>query len=340
MSQEKQIAQQAKDLLTLCLAKAIDQSLCAQLSPYWFNAFMADDQAQETKFQSARNGQTSIRDLDLQALLKILRYRERFSNLVLSYYGLAAGNDPFADQTRQRQIRSLLDRLITDFRNSIEAHTRVADIEQEHSGEDNRIYGYREALQDMCKLASLFPNVCDSNGKSYYKQIEKLCKPKRHLLWLISIPAAAVIALVLWLALKPSAEPEPIEKPAVQTQEDLGPTTGNVFYSPSNKGFEADELTIRPKHVYYQDGMLIAHCYVLNGTQSTLREIDIGYLGIRDANDDLVAEANFGILEDLSLAAGTYGEWTFYFPADTVANKNGQLDYLHLEFSYKFQTIS
>ena len=331
MSQEKQIAQQVKDLLTLCLAKAIDQSLCAQLSPNWFYAFLAEDQAQDPKFQIARNGQASIRDLDLQALLKILRYRDRFSNLVFSYYGLSAGSDPFADQTRQRQIRSLLDRLITDFRNSIEAHSRVADIEQEHCGEDNRIYGYREALQDMCKLASLFPGICDSKGKSYYKQIQKLCKPKKHLWWLLSIPAAIAIALVLWLALRPGAEPTE----ALQAQ-DIGPTTGNVFYDPGNTGFEPDELTIRPKHVYYEDGKLIAHCYVLNGTQSTLSQIDITYLSIHDSTKQMIAAAQFGVLGDLTLAPGTYGEWTFCFPADTISMKDAQLDSLLLKFSCVF----
>ena len=326
MAQGKQAAQQAKDLLTLCLAKAIDQCLCVRLGPRWFCAFLADDREQDPKFQIARNGQVSIRDLDLQALLKILRYRERFSNLVFSHYGLSTGNDPFADQTRQRQIRSLLDRLITDFRNSIEAHSRVADIEQDHRGEDNRIYGYREALQDMCKLASLFPHICDEKGKSYHKQIEKLCKPKRSLLWLI--PAAALAAaLVTLLIAKPWSQPAPAPEP---------PTTGNVFYNLNNAFFEPDDVTIRPTHIYYDDGMLVAKCLILNGRSTTVSQLEVEALTVMDGEDTIIAQAAFGSLEDLTIPSNRYEEWTFYFPKETVLLDNALLQTIHLQFQLQY----
>lgn len=326
MGREKQSAQQAKDLLTLCLAKAIQESLCARLGPSWFYLFLQDDRAQDPKFQIARNGQTSIRDMDLQALLKILRYRDSYADHVFAYYGFDTG-DAFTDQTKKRQIRSLLDRLITDYRNSIEAHSRVADIEDE----PDRIYGYREALQDMLKLSGIFKLVCDVRGVSYHSQIEELCKPKRTALWL-SLAGAVVLVIGIVLAIVLLSGGEAPEEPTEP------PTTGNVFYNPNNVVFDDDDLGIRPMHVYYDGDTLVAKCFVLNGFDKTIHSIHVDKLVITDdRTGQVLAQASFGELEGLSLAPQSYGEWTFVFPAETVLEEDGNLESLLFEFSYRYK---
>lgn len=324
MGREKQNAQQAKDLLTLCLAKAIQDSLSARLGANWFQLFLQDDHAQDPKFQIARNGQTSIRDMDLQALLKILRYRDRFADHVFAYYRFGAGDDAFAVQTKRRQIRSLLDRLITDYRNSIEAHSRVADLEQE----PDRIYGYREALQDMRKLASIFKPVCDSRGISYYSQIEKLCKPKKRQLWWIPVVILAAIGIAAAIFFLGNWETDQPEEP---------PTTGNVFYSPRNVNFESGEVYISLTHVYYEDDTLVAKAFITNGLDRTVSHIDVTGLIIYDNDDQVIAQAAFGELEDLVIAPQGYVEWTFVFPEDTLLEEDGALPGLNWKYACNFK---
>ena len=86
-----QIAHEAKDILTVCLAKSIDTALTAQLGNNWFFQFAQDDAREKVNNRITKIGQTSVRDLDLQALLKFLRYRASLSQQVLTYYGVFAG---------------------------------------------------------------------------------------------------------------------------------------------------------------------------------------------------------------------------------------------------------
>ena len=323
MGQEKQNAQKAKDLLTLCLAKAIQESLSARLGENWFQAFLQEDHAQDPKFQIARNGQASVRDFDLQALLKILRYRDRFAEQVFAYYHFA---DAFTDQTKKRQIRSLLDRLITDFRNSIEAHSCVADIEQE----PDRIYGYQEALRDMQKLSGFFKTVTDQRGVSYHSQISKLCKLKDSYWWILFAAIPVLIAIVISIigfnstGNRGNPATEPVREP---------PTSGNVFYNPNNISIMPNEVTVRPRHVYYEGDQLVADCFVLNGYGTTVSRIRVDKLVIIDSTNNItVAQAAFGELDGLQIAPNAYGEWTFRFPKDTVLNWDGELSALNLQF--------
>lgn len=326
MDREKQNAQKAKDLLTLCLAKAIQESLCNRLGPGWFYLFLQEDQAQDPKFQIARNGQASIRDMDLQALLKLLRYRESFADHVFAYYGFDSGNF-YTDQTKKRQIRSLLDRLITDFRNGIDAHSRVADIEDE----PDRIYGYQEALQDMLKLSGIFKLVCDIRGISYHSQIEELCKPKRTVLWL-SLAGGVLVALGILLAiLLLPGDPAP-------EAADTPPTSGNVLYLPQNVNFESNEVYISLTHVYYEDDTLVAKAFVTNGLSRSVSHIDVTALILRDKGGQVIAQAAFGELEELVIAPQGYVEWTFIFPEDTILQENGTLPGLNWEYACTFKS--
>ena len=82
-------AQQAKDLLALCLANGIQRALSQQIGPFWFLEFARIDQQEEEKKRITRPGQSSVNDLDLQALLKILRYREDYTDRILTFYGFS-----------------------------------------------------------------------------------------------------------------------------------------------------------------------------------------------------------------------------------------------------------
>ena len=318
MQNWRQIASEAKDLLTVCLAKAINTAMTAQVGSHWFADFAEEEAPKNDTVRITQPGQSSTGDLDLQALLKILRYRESYADRILSFYGFITA-DEYAAKNQKRQLRSLLDRLITEFRNQMEAHVRVADIEKSFRQQPAQgLYGYQEALQDMEKLAGIFQQVRDSSGVSYYDRICQLrnAKPgKKKRLWLIpaGIAAALVIAAGVWLLATP---------PRTQTAETPAPTTGNVFYNPDNAVFTEGKVTILPMHVYYEGDQVVAKCFVLNGTDKTAENIRVDGLIFLNG-DEAICAGQFGLLEDMTLQPHTYEEWIFVFPEELVERWNG-----------------
>lgn len=319
MKNQRKIALEAKDILTVCLAKAIDTALTSQLGSSWFDDFAQEDIRAKVNNRITKTGQTSVRDLDLQALLKFLRYRKALTDCVLAYYGFVDGLDQFAADAQRLQLDALLDRLITDFRNRMEAHSRAGDIEKELSGQEmNRIYGYQEAVQDMCKLAAVFKNVTDKHGVSYYQRIKKLTVKKNK--WVAPVIAAGILALILVAGgifavgqLWPKTE-----APEIKT----------VFYDDDGPEFEKDELVIQPYHVYYEGDELVVVSYIMNGTEKKVRNIDVKSMTLIQ-DEKTVAAAGFGKLEDLSLSPNKYVEWSFRFPKDTIFAE--EIDFYGLE---------
>ncbi len=329
MSKQKQTVQQAKDLLTLCLAKAIDEALTAKMGPFWFSRFLEDDQEQEVAFRIARNGQNSIRDLDLQALLKILRYRDNYAQAVLVYYEFLNFNDPYEAHTRQRQIRSLLDRLITDFRNQIEAHNRVADIERNMRRRDEaRLYGYQEALNDMVKLSGIFANVGSNEVRGYHRQIQRLAqtpgrthRPRRPLVIVVSavVLVAALVCLLSFINITPKYTP-------------AASTTGNVYYRPGEPAKLGNQLSIQPIHVYYDNGTIVAQCYIHNGMNRVAKNIYVNDLTLYN-QEGAICTASFGELSGLKLRRDHSDLWTFVFTADCISNYGADLTQISPRYS-------
>jgi len=169
MTDDRALALQLKDLLTVCLGKGIDIALTAQLGEQWFADFAKEDAVQ--KKQILMEGQISIYASDTQALFKILRFREKYSQIILTHFGFISRNGAPDDASKKLQFSRLMDRLITDFRNSIEAHIPVYALEQPDS---EALYSYIDAVTDMLKLAEIFRDVRDADGRSYYDRMKQL----------------------------------------------------------------------------------------------------------------------------------------------------------------------
>lgn len=319
MQSKKQAAQQAKDLLTVCLAQGIDFALQNSLGPGWFAAFCQEDSLEEPHKQILKNGQQTMMDLDLQALLKILRYRETYADRVLYYYGFLSVEDPFSTQGQKRQLRALLDRLITDFRNQMEAHARAADIVTEKES----LYGYEEALRDMEKLSGIFKVILAADGVSYHQKIHALCqspvgKRSKGLLAgiLVTVALLLVAGLAIWLLLP---ETEPPAGSAI-----TGPTTGNVLYQPGAIKYEEGKVSVSPCHIYYENGDLVAVCYVLNGRKDTVRNVELERFVIHNSNG-IICGGAFPAMKDVTIEPYSYETQTFRFPAATVQNQKADL---------------
>lgn len=315
MQDWRRIAHDAKDILTVCLAKAIDRAMISLRGNDWFAEFALSDAREKVSNRITKTGQTSVNDLDLQGLLKILRHRPMLTKQVLDYYGFYTGMDSFAADAQTRQLHGLLDRLINDFRNRIQAHSRAADIEMELSGQDvNRIYGYEEAVQDMYKLAKVFDNLKDSSGIAYCDKIAALrCKKRKT--WQILLPVAAALVLILGLLFWKSGAP---------------PAQSNVYRAGSTPVFTEGKVAVRPVKVYYDGQELVAVCSVTNGASKTAYNIDVYSFKVI-CNGQTIAAAKFGCLQEVVLGTGESVNWTFRFPANTVLVRDAKLAELETE---------
>ena len=171
MASIQQTADKIKDILTICLAKSIDQALQYSMGYNWFDYFRQNDANKKKEHMILRPEHRSVYDLDFQALLKLLKFHMDLRTYVLSYYH-PNETDIDIKYGRNSLFDNLLYRLMTLYRNQIAAHKKASDVERALSGEkSSTTYSYDDAIADMKKLAENFSIVVDNNGVSYYSTI-------------------------------------------------------------------------------------------------------------------------------------------------------------------------
>ena len=308
MKNWRQMAQDAANLLTVCLARAIDDAMSYSMGAGWFADFAATESDQTVITGCPR----SVQDLDLQALLKLMRYRNQMATEVLTHYGFYGGMDAVTADAQRRQLDDVLDRLI----HRMDSRNRVADIEAELSGRGtDRIYGQREIYQDILKLGHVFRGVQDDNGQSYYKKMQELSGKKRS--WALTVVVGALVlaitALVLLL----------LNRPPVY-QNDAPPVV------------QVGQVSIQMYRAEYDGDEIVVQCYVTNGTDIPATEIDI-YAFRLLVDGEEIALADFGLMEGLEVAPGASEKRQFRFPADTVSDRDADLRKLQakIKFTYK-----
>lgn len=132
----------------------------------------------------------------------------------------------------------------------------------------------------------------------------------------------------------PATEPPAAEPPATESPATQAPAAdpNNYFYNDTNHSLDVNCVSVKPRYVYWQDGMLVAECFVINGFSHTVGNICVDKLAIYN-DDGLIAEGMFGQLQDLVLEGHHYVVWTFYFAPDSVAQPNAPLQVLGTEAS-------
>ena len=107
-------------------------------------------------------------------------------------------------------------------------------------------------------------------------------------------------------------------------QENQQVQNQNYFYNDTNYLYDLNLVSVKPKHMYWEDGMLIAECFVINGLDTTVYDVNVEALQFaNDAGD--FAGASFGVLQGTAIAPYSYIVWTFTFPADCVYKNNADL---------------
>ncbi len=96
----------------------------------------------------------------------------------------------------------------------------------------------------------------------------------------------------------------------------------------SDTSYSVDSVSIKPAYVYWEDGKLIAQCYVINGFNYNVYNIEVKELTFSNGDGVIASGAGFGVCEGLTLAPFTYATWTFTFSGDSVINYGANLSHL------------
>ena len=132
----------------------------------------------------------------------------------------------------------------------------------------------------------------------------------------------------------PTTEPPVTDPPATEPPATQAPTddSDNYFFNENNNGIDINAISIKPRYVYWENGQLVAECFVINGFPHTVGNINVKALEIYNESG-LIASGGFGELQGLVLSSGYHGVWKFVFSADCVATPNAALQTLTLQYN-------
>lgn len=118
------------------------------------------------------------------------------------------------------------------------------------------------------------------------------------------------------------------------TQEPIVETK-NEFFNDSNNFYENGQVNIRPRYMYWDGNILVAECYVINGLDTPVTNIVVNDLDFSNASG-LIADAQFGTLQDVTLQPYTHILWTFKFGSDVVLQAGGDLSSISYHSNVSF----
>jgi SLAP domain-containing protein len=111
--------------------------------------------------------------------------------------------------------------------------------------------------------------------------------------------------------------------------------TANQFINMTNFAEDPGSVSIKPCRVYWENGVLVAECFVINGLDKAVHNIEVKSLAFGN-KEFQIASAYFGMLQDLTIAPHSYVTWTFYFENDCVITPDADLSYLNCDASTSY----
>lgn len=109
------------------------------------------------------------------------------------------------------------------------------------------------------------------------------------------------------------------------------PMLENIFTNDNNY-YDADTVSIKPQHVYWQEGKLFAECYVINGYDCEITNIAVQSLAFNNCSTEVASAIDFGVLEGVTLPPYSHIVWTFVFSEDAVQSYGADLTQLGCMF--------
>ena len=165
--QEADMLLAGKYLLS-CLMGAIDRGMGAKYGPEWFEAFKARENEERVPLIT---DEKCLEDLDIQACLKLFKFRSEYRDAVLAHFGFYDLGTEAEKKERRNTFTQAVTRLMDNYRNKY-MHLRAGEAEGEWSTDlGDGSYGVAEAIGDMKEVSKYFLTVRDSSGVPYYDRI-------------------------------------------------------------------------------------------------------------------------------------------------------------------------
>lgn len=86
--------------------------------------------------------------------------------------------------------------------------------------------------------------------------------------------------------------PAPVTTPQATSYVDPPapePAQNNIFFNESNNTYDAEQVTVKPRYVYWKDGRLIAECFVINGCSVPVSDINVQGLAFANASVNIAS---------------------------------------------------
>lgn len=128
----------------------------------------------------------------------------------------------------------------------------------------------------------------------------------------------------------------PTQKPVVTPDvKPTQPDSNNVYIDNSlPTKYEDGKISIRPIQMYWDDGILVAKCYVINGLNEKVYNMDVQQIKFYNAQGSF-ADGGFGIVSNIKIEPHSYTIHTFTFGGNAVDNYGASLS----EFGWKADII-
>ena len=108
----------------------------------------------------------------------------------------------------------------------------------------------------------------------------------------------------------------------------------NYFYNASLDGrWCSNSISVVAKEVYFENGKLVAHCYIVNGYSTNASKVDITEISICGKDGKEIAHAYFPN-QNMFIDALSYVEHTFTFGADTIISTNVDMSVLSVDANF------
>lgn len=131
-------------------------------------------------------------------------------------------------------------------------------------------------------------------------------------------------------------EPEaPVTKPTepeTPIQPDPpAPVVKNEYFNDTNYEMEEGKIAVRPRHVYWKDGKLVAECFVINGESYITQNICVTNLAVETPDGKVIAKSYFDYTHEEEVRYGSWYIQTFTFSEEKVLIKDADLRSLVLK---------
>lgn len=138
-----------------------------------------------------------------------------------------------------------------------------------------------------------------------------------------------------------SSQPSKVQQttPSSATQGTQAPVK-NEFFNDGNHAPDINSVSIKPRHVYWDNGKLVAQCFVINGCNYPVYNLNVKSLVFANSQVQ-IADGGFGYMQsngqNISIAANSYVLWTFTFSGDAVTTANSDLGHLICDSNVNYQ---